>query len=136
MLETFPSKLNPTYYQLEGKKIKEAIKLSFDENHIRTSGKGSGFRGNTLGCLSFSHNVKVIENDIYLNDELLKDDKLYNLVCDDYLQRGSGYPSLKVADEDARFDPFFIRDLVLRYLNDEEVFTSCKIKRCYKNLDE
>ena len=59
LLETFPSKLNPTVYRLSGQKILEAARLSLDEDHIRQSGKGAGFRGHILGCLGFSCNVTL-----------------------------------------------------------------------------
>ena len=50
-------------------------------------------------------------------------------MTDDYLQRGTGYPSLAVPDEAARFDKRFIRDLVQEYLTDEGVFRTASIPR-------
>ena len=49
--------------------------------------------------------------------------------ADDYLQRGTGYPSLAVPDQDAKFDKRFIRDLVQEYLTVEPVFRSAAKRR-------
>ena len=50
-------------------------------------------------------------------------------MTDDYLQRGTGYPSLRVPDEAAKFDKRFIRDLVQEHLTDEEAFRMAAITR-------
>lgn len=133
LIETFPSKLNPTKYKINGKELREAIHLSFDDENIRRSGKGAGFRGSVLGTLGFSRNVKIIEESrvITIDGQLLEDDKSYLIITDDYLQRGSGYPSLKVADSEAIFEPGFIRDLVEKYLMDEELFKFSKEIRIF-----
>ena len=132
LLNTFPSKLNPTSFVLSGKKIREAIMLSFDDDFIRQSGKGSGFRGYTLGTLGYSANVRIVGNDIYINNELMDDDKLYKVVSDDYLQRGTYYHSMKVDDKDAYFDPRFIRDVVEEYLDNDKLYALAKIKRVFR----
>lgn len=132
LLNTFPSKLNPTSFVLSGKNIREAILMSFDEDFIRQSGSGAGFRGYTLGTLGYSANVKIIDNEIFVNNEQLDDDKLYRVVSDDYLQRGTYYTSMKVDDKDASFDPRFIRDVVEEYLNDEELYHLAKQKRVFR----
>ena len=68
---------------------------------------------------------------ITIDGQLLEDDKSYLIITDDYLQRGSGYPSLKVADSEAIFEPGFIRDLVEKYLMDEELFKFSKEIRIF-----
>ena len=55
--------------------------------------------------------------------------KDYTIVTDDYLQRGSGYPSLAVPEGEAKFDKRFIRDLVEEYLMNEAVFRAGEVKR-------
>lgn len=122
ILQLFPSKLNPTYYKLKGSAINEAFCLSLDANHIAQSGRGPGFRGHVLGTLAFSHNVTIKGSELYLNGQLIDSDKEYEIVTDDYLQRGTGYPSLAVADEDCSYHKWFIRDLVENYLDREEIF--------------
>lgn len=131
LIENFPSKLNPTIYTLSGESLLEAARLSMDENHIRQSGQGSGFRGKLLGCLGYSSNVTVTRQpfSMKINKKPVEPKRCYTVVTDDYLQRGTGYPSLRVPDEAASFDKRFIRDLVQEYLVNEEVFRLASIPR-------
>ena len=55
--------------------------------------------------------------------------RVYILVTDDYLQRGSGYPSLAAPDELCRYDKWFIRDMVEHFLTHRELFESARIRR-------
>ncbi|MDY5652540.1 MAG: hypothetical protein SPK79_02310, partial [Erysipelotrichaceae bacterium] len=59
----------------------------------------------------------------------IEEEKEYTIVTDDYLQRGTGYPSLAVPNTQVQYHIWFIRDLVQNYLNDSEVFESARIKR-------
>ena len=131
LIENFPSKLNPTIYAVSGEKLLAAMRLSLEEDHVRRSGQGSGFRGRVLGCLGYSCNVTVCREPfrVEIDGKSLEPGKNYTVVTDDYLQRGTGYPSLAVPDEAARFDRRFIRDLVQEYLTDEGVFRSASIPR-------
>lgn len=111
LIELLPSKLNPTIYSLPGEKLLEAVRCSLDEAHIRQSGKGPGFRGTVLGCLGFSSNVEIRRDPlcVRVDGQPIESERSYTIVTDDYLQRGTGYPSLAVPDQDARFDKRFIR---------------------------
>lgn len=131
LLLTFPSKLNPTMYSIKGAFLREALELSWDKEHIRGSGNGAGFRGSVLGTLGVSANVKMQEKSrkIWIDGMPLEDEKMYRIVTDDYLQRGTGYPTFKVPNEVCEYDMWFIRDLVKQYLMDEEVFALAKEKR-------
>ena len=131
LIESFPSKLNPTIYSISGEKLLEAVKLSLEDAHVRQSGQGAGFRGTVLGCLGFSSNVKLRREplELEIDGQPLEPQKQYILATDDYLQRGTGYPSLRVPDGAARFDKRFIRDLVQEYLTDEEVFRLASVSR-------
>lgn len=131
LIENFPSKLNPTIYTIPGEKLLEAVRLSMEQTHIRRSGQGSGFRGTVLGCLGFSSNVTITRMpfSMKIDGKCVEPEKRYTLVTDDYLQRGTGYPSLAVPDDQARFDRRFIRDLVQEYLTDEAVFRTASISR-------
>lgn len=131
LIELLPSKLNPTIYTLPGEKLLEAIRRSLDDAHIRQSGQGSGFRGTVLGCLGFSSNVTLHRDPfaVEIDGKPLDPGKDYTIVTDDYLQRGSGYPSLAVPDRAARFDKRFIRDLVEENLMNEAVFRAGEVKR-------
>lgn len=131
LIELLPSKLNPTIYTLPGEKLLEAIRRSLDDAHIRQSGQGSGFRGTVLGCLGFSSNVTLHRDPfaVEIDGKPLDPRKDYTIVTDDYLQRGSGYPSLAVPEGEAKFDKRFIRDLVEEYLMNEAVFRAGEVKR-------
>ena len=131
LIELLPSKLNPTIYTLPGEKLLEAIRRSLDDAHIRQSGQGSGFRGTVLGCLGFSSNVTLHRDPfaVEIDGKPLEPRKDYTIVTDDYLQRGSGYPSLAVPDGEAKFDKRFIRDLVEEYLMNDAVFLAGEVKR-------
>lgn len=131
LIELLPSKLNPTIYSLPGEELLEAIRLSLDDAHIRASGKGSGFRGTVLGTLGFSSNVRLCREPfaVEIDGKPLDPQKSYCIVTDDYLQRGTGYPSLAVPDNAARFDKRFIRDLVQEYLTNEAVFRAAMVSR-------
>lgn len=131
LLTLLPSKLNPTVYTLSGAKLLEAVRLSMDPDHIRQSGQGSGFRGTVLGSLGFSSNVRLTREPLALeiDGNPLDPDRTYTLVTDDYLQRGTGYPSLAVPDGEARFDKRFIRELVQEYLMNDAVFDAAFARR-------
>ncbi|MBG9980086.1 bifunctional metallophosphatase/5'-nucleotidase [Facklamia sp. DSM 111018] len=131
LIENFPSKLNPTIYEIPGEQIREAILLSFDQAHIRQTGRGAGFRGSVLGGLAVSHNVRIKREGIQvLIDGIpLEDQKIYKIVTDDYLQRGTGYPSLAVDDNQATYDHRFIRELVEESLMDPELFAMINVRR-------
>lgn len=129
LIHCSPSKLNPTFVKVMGKQIRDAFELSLDKEYCLQSGKGPGFRGDKLGTLGFSSNVQIKDQKILINGVCLDDQKEYSIMIDDYLQRGARYPSLKTPEKDAKFFRGFIRDLIEDHLNDEECFTSCKIKR-------
>lgn len=131
LIELLPSKLNPTIYTLPGEKLLEAIRQSLDDAYIRQSGQGSGFRGTVLGCLGFSSNVTLHRDPfaVEIDGKPLDPRKDYTIVTDDYLQRGSGYPSLAVPEGEAKFDKRFIRDLVEEYLMNEAMFRAGEVKR-------
>ena len=128
--KNFPSKLNPTIFTVKGSDLRTSILQSLDYEFIRQSGRGAGFRGTVLGTLGFSHNVKIKESpfSVRINGIELDDEKIYKVVSDDYLQRGTGYTSLRTF-EDVKHDKYFIRDFITLYLEDEEVYEQSKIKR-------
>ncbi|MEK5214379.1 bifunctional metallophosphatase/5'-nucleotidase [Psychrobacillus sp. FSL H8-0487] len=98
LIEICPSPLNPTSFEIQGKYLKEALEQSLDSQVCLADGRGPGFRGRFVGRLHASglqieHDGKQIHS-IYVNDEILEDDKWYLVGSSDYLQRGSGYPCL------------------------------------------
>ncbi|QUG40327.1 bifunctional metallophosphatase/5'-nucleotidase [Psychrobacillus sp. INOP01] len=98
LIEICPSPLNPTSFEIQGKHLKEALEQSLDAQICLADGRGPGFRGRFVGRLHVSglqieHDGKNIHA-IYVNGELLEEERWYLVGSSDYLQRGSGYPSL------------------------------------------
>ena len=129
LLEVAPSGLNPTSVYWYGYQIKEAIRKSFDKDFISQSGRGPGFRGHVLGAIAVSHNVEIDKEtlEIRINGELLDDNRLYHVMSDDYLQRGTCYNMLGFSHKETEFYKGYIRDLLERTLNNKEA-----MKNIYK----
>lgn len=132
LIEACPSPLNPSLLHLTGHQIKLAYQQSLDLDHCMKSGRGPGFRGTFIGALTFSQVIRVQDDRILLNDQELEDDRIYEVMSSDYLQRGSGYPSLAIPDEETIFLKGYIRDVLLEHLLDESLHVSSKIKRKVK----
>lgn len=132
LLEISPSPLNPTYMEIKGKYIREALTQSLQSDICLLDGKGAGFRGKYLGRLHVSH--AVIDYDgmdissIKIQGAELEDERIYKVATSDYLQRGTGYPSLK-NNQNERFYPEDIRDVLRKYLSKKELIEKCFIDR-------
>lgn len=135
LLEISPSPLNPTYIEIKGKYIKEALNLSLRSEVCLQDGKGAGFRGKYLGRLHMSnaiieHNGKEILR-VKIGNEELEDEKTYRVATSDYLRRGTGYPSLANCSNE-KYNPEYMRDVLREYLNKEEFIEKCFIDRWKK----
>ena len=131
LLNICPSPLNPALMQYSGREIIEAVQKSAEDAFIHQDGKGPGFRGNEVGTLSFSCNVRIYRNPfkIEINGKSIEDDHIYTCMCDDYLTRGNCYGMLKDTENQARFYEGFIRDVLERELRRPEVIRTAQIKR-------
>jgi len=133
LLEINPSLMNPTYMEIKGKYIKEALELSLQADVCLQDGRGSGFRGKYLGRLHVSKNV-VIEHDrknilrVMIDGKELEEEKTYRIATSDYLQRGTGYLSL-ANNCNERYYPEYTRDVLREYLNKKEFVEECFIDR-------
>ncbi len=119
LLELCPSPLNPTIFEIKGKYIREALQNSLDSDYCYADGRGPGFRGKYLGKLHVSnavieHNGRKIVN-ISINGEKLQDEKWYSVATSDYLQRGTGYASLK-NNKNERYNKEYLRDTLQEYI--------------------
>ena len=113
LLEICPSPLNPTYVEIMGKDIKEALEASLRAEVCLQDGKGAGFRGRYLGRLHISgakikHDGKNII-DIILENGEFNENRLYSVATSDYLQRGTGYESLGRC-KDEKYNREYLRD--------------------------
>lgn len=131
LLDTIPSKLNPTKYKVKGSDILKAVILSQDQDYIRKPTSGPGFRGTIIGDLSFSSNVRIQKDPlkITIDNKELDPEKEYTIVSHDYIQRGSIYPSLKTENKNAAWHKLYIRDLMEKYLNNQDIFNQSLIKK-------
>lgn len=138
LLEIGPSPLNPTYMEIKGKYIKEALSLSLQAEVCLQDGKGPGFRGKYLGKLHVSgaiieHNGKDILS-VKLKDGNLEDQKIYKVATSDYLQRGTGYKSLS-NNKNEKYNSEYIRDVLREYLDKKIFLEKCFIDRWIRQED-
>lgn len=132
LLEICPSPLNPTYMEIEGKHIIEALKESILPEVCLEDGRGSGFRGKYVGRLHVSG--AVIEYDrnnklkVLIEDKELEEDKVYKVATSDYLQRGTGYPSL-ANNINEKYNEEYLRDTLKDYLCKTEFIEKAFIER-------
>jgi 2',3'-cyclic-nucleotide 2'-phosphodiesterase (5'-nucleotidase family) len=123
LLEICPSPLNPTYMEIEGRFIREALQKSIDVDFCTQDGKGAGFRGKYLGRLHISGGYieqkgnKITK--IIIGDNELDDDRVYSVATSDYLQRGSGYNTLAY-NNNSKYSAQYLRDTLKDYLNKKE----------------
>ncbi|MEK4244162.1 5'-nucleotidase C-terminal domain-containing protein [Psychrobacillus sp. FSL K6-2684] len=118
LIEVCPSPLNPTLFEIQGKNLKEALESSLDAQICLAEGRGPGFRGRFVGGLHVSgleieHDGKHIKT-IYLNEIPLEDEQWYLVASSDYLQRGSGYPSL-ANNRNEQYSAEEIKDIIEIY---------------------
>ena len=135
LIEICPSPLNPTYMEIQGRYIREALEESLDSEVCYKDGAGSGFRGKFLGKLHISG--AIIEHDnsrinrIIINGEELDEEKYYSVATSDYLQRGTGYKTLE-NNINVRYNPEYLRITLRDYLNKEDFLNNSYIDRWIK----
>lgn len=129
LIEACPSPLNPSLLRLKGHQIKAAYQLSLDLDHCMSPGRGPGLRGHFIGSLAFSHEIQIINGSIHWKGKEIENEQVYQVMSSDYLQRGSGYPSLRIPDEASVFLRGYIRDVIQDHLLDDTLHESAKIKR-------
>ncbi|WP_242985429.1 bifunctional metallophosphatase/5'-nucleotidase [Vallitalea okinawensis] len=119
LLEICPSPLNPTYFEIQGKYLREAFELSMEADTCMADGQGPGFRGKYVGKLHISNGYieyvdrKLIQ--IYIGNEVLQEDRWYRVATSDYLHRGTGYQPLS-NNRNVVYNLEFLRDTLRDYL--------------------
>lgn len=118
LIEICPSPLNPTSFEIQGKYILEAVQQSLDVQHCLLDGRGPGFRGKYIGGLHISgakvvyDGLKVVE--MRIGGEPIEKERWYSVASSDYLQRGSGYPSL-AHNRNEFYRPEEIKEVIKMY---------------------
>jgi len=132
LIEICPSPLNPTSFEVKGAVLREALEQSMDVQVCLADGRGPGFRGRFVGRLHVSgaevvHDGKRIV-DILVGGVPLDDEKWYSVASSDYLQRGSGYPSL-ANNRNVAYHPEEIKDVIREYAAQSEFVESAMVNR-------
>jgi 5'-nucleotidase len=131
LIEICPSPLNPTYFEIQGKFIKQAIEQSLDVQVCLGDGRGPGYRGKYVGRLHVS-GVNVIHDgrrilELYIAEKPIEDEKWYSVATSDYLQRGTGYESLS-HNRNETYRAEEIREVIKIYANKPDF-----VERAYVN---
>ncbi|MGV3488709.1 MAG: bifunctional metallophosphatase/5'-nucleotidase [Tuberibacillus sp.] len=135
LIEVCPSPLNVTSFEIKGSHLREALEQSLDAQVCMADGRGAGFRGKYVGRLHVSgasilHDGKHIMK-ILVGDQPLEDDRWYTVVTSDYLQRGSGYPSL-AHNRNVKYRAEEFRDVIRLYANKPEYVERSYINRWFE----
>lgn len=135
LIEICPSPLNPTYMEIQGKYIKEALQQSLDPEICYKDGAGAGFRGRFLGRLHISGAVVEYDGNnihrIIVNGEELDEEKYYSVATSDYLQRGTGYKALK-SNINEKYRVEYLRIVLKDYLCKDEFLDKAYVDRWIK----
>ncbi len=132
MIEICPSPLNPTSIKIQGKHVWEALQDSLDADCCYADGKGAGFRGKYVGRLHVSnalieHDGKTVLN-VTIQEEKLDMERWYTVASSDYLQRGTGYPSLS-ENKDEEYRKEYLRDVLQEYVSKEDYVEKAFMER-------
>ncbi|PFA63267.1 bifunctional metallophosphatase/5'-nucleotidase [Bacillus sp. AFS015802] len=132
LIEICPSPLNPTSFEIQGKHIRKAIGESLDVQVCLADGRGPGFRGKFVGRLHVSgaevvHDGQHVSS-ILIGGEPLEEEKWYSVASSDYLQRGSGYESLRHCRNE-KYLPEEIRDVIRIYGERSDFIKKAQVKR-------
>ncbi len=141
--EVCPSPLNPTLVEIKGTDILLTLEKSLLEEYQLLDGFGPGFRGNTLGNIQVSSNVKIVYNpnnpplkkivSMEINEKPIDLFKWYKVVTSDYIQRGTGYEDFKNCRNEV-YRPEFLRDLLEIYLQ-RDIFLKLSRKKRFLKVD-
>jgi 5'-nucleotidase len=136
LIEICPSPLNPTSFEIQGKDLREAIGESLDAQVCLADGKGPGFRGRFVGKLHVSgakieHDGTKV-NRVWVGEQLLQDERWYRVASSDYLQRGSGYPSL-ANNRNEKYLAEEIKDVIRIYGEDPIFIENSLVNRWHED---
>jgi 2',3'-cyclic-nucleotide 2'-phosphodiesterase (5'-nucleotidase family) len=139
-----PSPLNPTYIEIKGVDIHDALEESLSKERQLSDGRGAGFRGQHPGNVQVSGNVRVrlrknaegeleIES-ITVGGKPLDSERWYTVATSDYLQRGSGYHTL-AHNRNEKYRVEFLRDVLEEYLAKKSFVESAFTRRFTIDVD-
>jgi len=130
-----PSPINACILKIKGSHIRQAFTESLQHEYKDKRIRGYGFRGVRLGYLAVAgfkiyynecDTIEELEIKIYINDELLNDDKIYNVATIDMFTFKQGYTSLSEYEDVQYFVPEYIRHILANSLTDVQLIEASK----------
>lgn len=113
---------------IKGKHIKKAIDKSKDKDVCNDTRRKTGFRGSFLGKLHVSYNVKILKKEIYIDDQLLENEKCYTIITVDFLTLGLGNSYFK-RNKGYEFLNETIIDTIIDAINNKNAYRFINNKR-------
>ncbi|MGR3763246.1 bifunctional metallophosphatase/5'-nucleotidase [Rossellomorea sp. NS-SX7] len=138
LIEVCPSPLNPTSFEILGKDLRIALEQSMDAGVCMNDGRGPGFRGRFVGRLHVSgaeivHDGKRVHK-VLIGGEPLDEENWYTVASSDYLQRGSGYPSL-ANNSNEKYLAEEIKDVIRIYGERSDFLINAGVNRWREKVD-
>ena len=132
LIEICPSPLNVTCFDIMVKDLLEAIENSLLSEVCLKDGRGPGFRGKYVGRIHFSGLILSSENSKCIlldkNQNKLNENAFIRVASSDYLQRGSGYISMR-NNKNVKYYKPYIRHLISMYIEDKEILGKSYLSR-------
>ena len=132
VLSVCNSPLQITYIEVLGKYIKDAILGSSNKEKCHDGYIRAGFRGTFLGKLHVSYNVKITKAksgvNIFINNQLIEEEKYYKIITTDYFHRGMGYEML-INNINGKMYKESIVEAIINALNNKKSFDKIENKR-------
>jgi len=120
-----PHPINPIRVTLTGKQLIETVSRGCEEKMEQLRIKGFGFRGELMGKMLYSGLTYSLEEgetkrvkDVYVNDQLVKEDDSYTVGTVDMYTLGSLFPHIRDHEHIEYFMPEFLRDVLSWRLKD------------------
>jgi 5'-nucleotidase len=124
----------PIVISLTGKVIYDMIQRGIQPASYDQTGIGFGFRGSVVGYLTvanmdvFLHPDKRRVDQIFINQELVDEKKLYRIVTCEYLWLSRAFPMVQEASE-ITFYPPLVREVLLDKLSTPHLLETAKQRR-------
>jgi 5'-nucleotidase len=114
-----PHPINPCRLVVLGRTLRTVVERAKEEEMERLEVKGLGFRGKVMGKMVYD-GLTIHEGKVYVNGELLQDEKQYTLGTLDMFTFGFLFPELQEPLEKEYYMPELLRDVLewkLKLLN-------------------
>ncbi|PDO09517.1 MAG: hypothetical protein BLM47_12175 [Candidatus Reconcilbacillus cellulovorans] len=141
-----PSPVNPCRMRIGGNDLLRALEESLLPEFYHMPVRGFGFRGDRLGVLCVSSNVRIEYDDagspygkirrVAVDGRPLEPERMYDVGTIDMFTFSVGYMSLARGEDKRFYLPEFLRDVLLAGLKEEKGMEECRISRWRKRESE